>query len=856
MIPVKLSINNFMCYADNVPPLSFDGIHTVCISGDNGNGKSALIDAMTWALWGKTRTKSDDNLVHAGSTEMAAEFDFAVGEQLYRIIRNYARPKQRGRSGQSSLGLLIADSSGFKVISGDRISQTQQKVVDILHMDYQTFINSAYLMQGHADEFTSKSPVERKEVLANILQLSLYDELEERAKEMAKQQGEENLKLESAIEEITNELAQKPAYEAEFEQLKDELTRREEDIKERESRRNRLKQEKDTLEGKKTQLAELAEHTADRERELERWQGQAKQHRSRLIEYEGLINQRSSIEDGYAQFLEAKKADNEFDQNFRQAAALSERKHQLEMLITQASQGLVKEHAITQNRITEMEASSRQLPQLKDQSQKLRAQIDRLAAEAAELATKRGTSQELRNRTYYLKSRQAKLEAEIKEIAEKLDLLLTQSDAKCPLCETDLGTEERERIRAKYTAQKDDSINSLKQNQEELAPKKGELELLEKEISERETRLNQAQTSVQRQDSILSKAISEAEAAADSLTEARETLARIEQELASKDFALAEQTALKELEDELGHLGYDPAQHEVVRQRRADLERFEEAQRKLDEASRLLKQATEAALGAEKAAGELQHTLEGYRQKKQTLSQEVASLPQVLSDLAQAETEYQAVAGQQRQSQEAMWGMKAKLERCAELETKKREKTKLLSQASREEKIYRELVQAFGKRGVQALLIEMALPEIEIEANRLLGRMTDNRMHVKIETQRETKKGDVIETLDINISDELGTRNYEMFSGGEAFRINFAIRIALSKMLARRAGAPLPTLIIDEGFGTQDSTGIEKLKEAINSIQDDFKKILAITHVEELKDAFPARISVVKTATGSTLAMG
>ena len=53
-------------------------------------------------------------------------------------------------------------------------------------------------------------------------------------------------------------------------------------------------------------------------------------------------------------------------------------------------------------------------------------------------------------------------------------------------------------------------------------------------------------------------------------------------------------------------------------------------------------------------------------------------------------------------------------------------------------------------------------------------------MHVKFETQRETKKGGVIETLDINIADELGTRNYEMFSGGEAFRINFAIRIALS----------------------------------------------------------------------------
>jgi exonuclease SbcC len=133
--------------------------------------------------------------------------------------------------------------------------------------------------------------------------------------------------------------------------------------------------------------------------------------------------------------------------------------------------------------------------------------------------------------------------------------------------------------------------------------------------------------------------------------------------------------------------------------------------------------------------------------------------------------------------------------------------------------------------------------------------MTDNRMHIRIETQRQSKKGETLETLDIKISDELGTRSYEMFSGGEAFRIDFAIRVALSRLLARRAGAPLPTLIIDEGFGTQDASGIERLKEAINSIQDDFEKILVITHMEELKDAFPTRIEVTKTAQGSTISV-
>ena len=64
MIPVKLKMRNFMCYRDNVPELDFTGIHLACLSGDNGNGKSAIIDAMTWVLWGKTRAGSDDDLIH------------------------------------------------------------------------------------------------------------------------------------------------------------------------------------------------------------------------------------------------------------------------------------------------------------------------------------------------------------------------------------------------------------------------------------------------------------------------------------------------------------------------------------------------------------------------------------------------------------------------------------------------------------------------------------------------------------------------------------------------------------------------------------------------------------------------
>lgn len=163
---------------------------------------------------------------------------------------------------------------------------------------------------------------------------------------------------------------------------------------------------------------------------------------------------------------------------------------------------------------------------------------------------------------------------------------------------------------------------------------------------------------------------------------------------------------------------------------------------------------------------------------------------------------------------------------------------------------------AFSPKGIPALLIDEALPEIEENANRVLGRLTEERMSIQLTTQGEYKdksRTDARETLDILIQDETGTRDYELFSGGEAFRVNFAIRLALSAMLTRRAGSRLSLLVIDEGFGSQDADGRQRLIEAIHAIQDDYEKILVITHLEELKDAFQSRIEVVKGENGSSV---
>jgi exonuclease SbcC len=243
------------------------------------------------------------------------------------------------------------------------------------------------------------------------------------------------------------------------------------------------------------------------------------------------------------------------------------------------------------------------------------------------------------------------------------------------------------------------------------------------------------------------------------------------------------------------------------------------------------------------------------------LQSQAAEAKQALVGLAALESEFTQAEQRERelgvkiqQSIERQGYLRNQVERQEKLGQELIAETARLTALQDEQSIYQELSTAFGRQGVQAMLIETVVPRLEDETNALLGRMTDNRMNINLETQREraSGQGDPRETLEIMVSDELGPRSYEMYSGGEAFRINLALRIALSKVLAQRMGAPLPTLFIDEGFGTQDTVGRERILDVISAIGDDFEKVLVITHLDDLKEAFPVRIEVLKDESGST----
>ena len=93
-----------MSYGTEAPVLDSEGFHVVCLSGNNGQGKSALLDALTWALWGRARKtvgclNPAPDLLRTSEREMSVEFEFDVEGDRYRVLRTYT---ETGRGGEDT----------------------------------------------------------------------------------------------------------------------------------------------------------------------------------------------------------------------------------------------------------------------------------------------------------------------------------------------------------------------------------------------------------------------------------------------------------------------------------------------------------------------------------------------------------------------------------------------------------------------------------------------------------------------------------------------------------------------------------------------------------------------------------
>ncbi|UCE27189.1 MAG: SMC family ATPase [Candidatus Coatesbacteria bacterium] len=328
-------------------------------------------------------------------------------------------------------------------------------------------------------------------------------------------------------------------------------------------------------------------------------------------------------------------------------------------------------------------------------------------------------------------------------------------------------------------------------------------------------------------------------------------LAELEKKLAGDFLADGERGKLEDLRSKAEAIEYDPKEREDVAAEVKRLAGAEDRHRDLVKAEAELKGLRESErLAAEKAA-RLAADVEETSVAINKTTEELKGLEGVEEALTEAEKAAAAADDRRLAARDELAAAAEAVKALERAKERKKEIEEGTGEKQKARRIYDYLTGAFGRNGIPALMLGRGLAELEDLANELLARLTDGRFTMTLETETLKKSGEgVIDTLEVNVSDGGAPRSYELFSGGEAFRCDFALRVGLAKLLSRRVGVPLRFLILDEGFGTQDPEGLDAVVDCINEISADFEKILVISHLPELRDRFGTRVEITKDAGG------
>ncbi len=867
MIPLHLRIAGFLSYRDPVE-LDFSSFELACISGQNGAGKSSLLDAMTWVLFGEARGKSAD-VINLNQDVKAAEvaLTFAYEGNTFRVQRTLPRGKSTvlefqildggQRTEEGTVNGPSSTVQHWKPLTEKTTRDTQARIEQTLRLDYDTFINASFFLQGKADEFTQRKSSERKAVLSTILGLEIWDTYKNRAADKRKLIEGEVQEIDGRVAEIDTELAEEGTRKSRLAELENSLKRLASAREVQESALENIRKNAALIQEQR-KLAETLSASLERVRfSLATLETRHTEKESEQAAYADLVSRAKEIESAYKSWQKVRKELESFDKT-----ALEFREH------NEHRQPLLREIEVEKAKLEqEFEALSGQwevgsgqwaeVSKLEEQVAAAQITLQEAEAKIKERGELENQRNEAREKNAALKVENESLRKEMDEIKKRIDALeQTEGNAACPVCGQELSEAHRE-----STLEELNKLGTEKGDQ--FRANKKELDDIESQITNYQlpiTKLASAEKELLAHSNTVSQLTERIESLKSAEKEweksGKKRLAEVTKALEKESFAAEARKQLTKLDKELAKLGYDAAAHESARLAETNGRNTEEEFSSLKSAKEVSKQIESEIknLGSEieNRKSEITNLDTDYQTVKTNLESAAAQSP----DLNKVERELFTLREDENETRSQVGAARQKVDTLVTLRARKTDYSAQREELNQQIVRHKTLERAFGKDGVPALLIEQALPQIEQKANDLLDRLSDGHMSIRFVTQSEykdKKRDDLKETLDIQISDSAGLRDYEMYSGGEAFRVNFAIRLALSEILAQRKGARLQTLVIDEGFGSQDAQGRQRLIEAINLVKHDFAKILIITHLDELKDAFPNRIEVEKTERGSSV---
>jgi exonuclease SbcC len=795
--PLRLTVEGFTSFRDRTD-VDFSGLDLFAITGPTGAGKSSLIDALVFALYGQVPRVGDDykQLVSHGSERLSVLLEFAVGRERYRVVRT----ARRDRASQQRLERITA---GAQEPIADRAREIRAEVDRILGLDYDGFTRSVVLPQGQFDAFLKGKPEERRKILSRLLNLSVYERMQQLANQRATAARNEadfiRRQLETDFASATVEaLAEKRAA----------LSAAESAAAAAEAAVRAL--------GEAVALAQQARALARERGGLDAdHEAEARRLASARATLEGAGRTKAALEAEH-RALAALRDEHAFDDG--RYAALLAAKPRAEQLVA-LQQGAERAERAAADKRQALEAA------------RAAVAADEGALPALEVA-------EAEAREGERAAREEKDRAHRAHAAVALRQGLSPGDP-CPVCAQPVTSVPREKepaldgieaalVKAEAAARA--AQERLQRARVAVEQKRARAEGLERERAQAEEAESEARAAVARGRADLAAAGLESGLDAAALVKSLAVeMAALETARRSRAEAEAK---LREAEQKLAKLESEVAA--AAAQRDVLEARIEEIEAKRSGVEDALEKARHA-LGRQAAR-------DGWiRLLPPPAGRDEAEVVESL----RAERQKEATAAHARVAtlEQGVAATEGALVRAAELaETRAGlEKDAALAKTLADHLKAHELV---------AWIQEEALARLAEAGSRHLRTLSQGRYSLRLGTGAEEAAARADQ--DFFVVDAWNgdaVRSVRTLSGGETFLASLALALALAESLAElgaesRAGDALESLFLDEGFGTLDSETLDTVVSALDALHGGERMVGIVTHVRELAERLPARLEV------------
>ena len=819
MRPLSLKLKNFGSYKSE--SFSFEDFDIAVISGESGSGKSTIPDAIIWALYG--RSERDSVLSHAADEKkdnVEVDLVFELDGQVYEINRK--------RGSKSDLTLLTVDENGEKEnISAKGIKAVDAQIQQLLGMDYQTFRLTAFVPQDGVNTFANLGPADRKKFLEQFLDTAVWNKLLEKAKTEEMRIVAEKSGLVASTRRLEELAANEDAVKTEVLQISEQLSSAEKSIE-------NISRNYEALNSEKVQKEFEIKTLLDSYRKCKSSKDAEEIELEKIAEeINEIVNTSNEPVKPTRSISEIRSEIDTLNEKWRiyNDLKIKYEKSKLDLA------ALEEKFSFAQKRFEDENLKSLQCDTIVSEYQKDIAACENVLAASVEAETEK-------NR---LNAQITENEAKLHILKQELDALtkrenaLSESNSQCPVCGCELTEAHKQEMLSEISSEKEENKNETeavlaKQNglrtqvfyqakviddavraQKKLVDLTGKLSAVQNENEMHRANSNSAKVEIEK------------ERYADRISDEKNIQVNLLTEMNNCGFSLE---LLRDLQLE----------QKIASEYENFLKAQQERKDKVKQLEAVLYSKNQNLLKIEKLARETEISIENARKKY-----DENDYKSRLDTLVQQRSE---ISGKANQLRKELGKLEALSEDIAKAKDGLPKINESISELAQRLEDVRELIVAYGDKGIKALLIDQMLPSITKEANNVLSLLSDGRFTLEMTTLKETKKGDEVETLDILLYKDGIRDRYENLSGGEKFKVNFSLRIGLSKYLSEAADTRLDTLVIDEGFGSQDYTGRLNALRAIQAVSDRFGLILVITHFNDIQKAFDYEIETHKDVEG------